>query len=232
MNISVEEVLSYLKDSSREDIKILPHAYDAIYDFDRNIKEQLLYDCLLKKDVDGILKQKTNRFRLYYKQEGPRMNYDLIIIIEFDRNSTKNIIVVITYETSEKKGALKLNEQSFKMVNEYDTPSDILYLRIVDPYKYQESIELADNIILDFDVNNVPVALEILDASKFFHVKPYALRNFGLDMNIQIKEDEISLNAKFMFLIHHKREEVPVSVGTINDIELPTMQTNYAVATA
>lgn len=118
------------------------------------------------------------------------------------------------------------------MINEYDTQSDILYLRVVNPYKYRESIELADNIIIDFDVNNIPVALEILDASKFFHVKPYALRNFGLDMNIQIKKDKISLNAKFMFFIHHKKEEVPVNVGTVNDIELPSIQTNYAVATA
>ncbi len=117
------------------------------------------------------------------------------------------------------------------MINEYDTQSDTLYLRVVYPYKYSESIELSDNIILDFDVNNIPVALEILDASKFFHVKPYALRNFGLDMNIQIEEDKISLNAKFILLIHQKKEEVPFNVGTINDIELPAMQTNYAVAT-
>ncbi len=57
MNVSVSGALSYLKESSREDIKILPHAYDAMYDFDRNIKEELLYDCLLRKDVDGIIKQ-------------------------------------------------------------------------------------------------------------------------------------------------------------------------------
>ncbi len=131
----------------------------------------------------------------------------------------------------QKEGCVKLNDH-YKMINEYDTQSDILYLRVVNPYKYKESIELTDNIILDFDINNVPVALEILDASKLFNVNPHTLRNFGLDMNIQIKEDKISLKANFLFLIHHKKEKVPINVGTINDIELPTIQTNYAVATA
>jgi uncharacterized protein YuzE len=122
-----------------------------------------------------------------------------------------------------------LIEHFYKMINEYDTQSDTLYLRVVYPYQYSESIELGDNIILDFDKNNVPVALEILDASKFFHVKQYVLRNFRLDMNIQIKKDKINLNAKFIFFIHHKKEEVPLNVGTVNDIELPAMQTNYAL---
>lgn len=103
MNVSVGEALSNLKNSSKKDIKILPHAYDAMYDFDRDIKEELIYNCLLKKDVEGIIKQRTNRFRIYYKQDGPRMNYDLIIIIEFDMNSKKNIIVVTTYEQSVKR---------------------------------------------------------------------------------------------------------------------------------
>ena len=103
MNISVDEALKYLKESSKEEIKILPHAYNAMYDFDRNIKEELLYDYILKKDVEGIIKQKTNRFRLYCKQKGLRMNYDLIIIIEFELSSKKNIIVVTTYEQTAKR---------------------------------------------------------------------------------------------------------------------------------
>ncbi len=98
MNISVDLALHYLKETSREDIEILSHARDAIYDFDRNIAEELVYECLLKKEVDGIIKQRKNRFRLYYQQEGIRWNYDLIIIIEFDTSSNKIIKVVTTYE--------------------------------------------------------------------------------------------------------------------------------------
>jgi hypothetical protein len=48
MNISVDQALNYIKECSRGDRIILPHAYDAMYSFDRNIEEQLLYDCLLK----------------------------------------------------------------------------------------------------------------------------------------------------------------------------------------
>jgi len=59
-----------------------------MYDFGRNIEEEFLYDCLLKQNVEGIIKQRSNRFRLYYKQGGLRIN-DLIIVIESDNNSTK-----------------------------------------------------------------------------------------------------------------------------------------------
>ena len=103
MNISVDQALNYIKECSRGDIIILPHAYDAMYDFDRNIEEELLYDCLLKKNVEGIIKQRSNKFRLYYKQGGLRINYDLIMVIEFDNNSKKNIKVVTTYEQSVKR---------------------------------------------------------------------------------------------------------------------------------
>jgi hypothetical protein len=49
-------------------------------------------------------------------------------------------------------------------------------------------------------------------------------------MKIHIQSDRITLKAKFIISTHHQKEEVPVNVGTINDIELPTMQTSYAVA--
>jgi uncharacterized protein YuzE len=121
----------------------------------------------------------------------------------------------------------------FKIMKDYDAESDTLYLRIINEYKYRESVELKDNIILDFDENYVPVALEILDASKFFNIKPYSLRMpMGIDMNIVVGEDKISLNASFTFILHQKREERPVTVNTVNDIELPSTQTNYALAEA
>ncbi len=56
--------------------------------------------------------------------------------------------------------------KTFKLNKDYDVQNDALYLRIKEDYKYKESIEIEDNIIVDFDVNYSPVALEILDACK------------------------------------------------------------------
>lgn len=61
---------------------------------DRNINKQSIYDCLVEKGVSGILEQRINRFKLFYKQNGSRVNYDLIIVIDFEDSKEKNIKVV------------------------------------------------------------------------------------------------------------------------------------------
>ncbi|MGL6298797.1 MAG: DUF2283 domain-containing protein, partial [Methanobacteriaceae archaeon] len=44
----------------------------------------------------------------------------------------------------------------------YDYSNDILCMKILEEYEYNGSIQLEDDIILDFDKNNIPVAIEIL----------------------------------------------------------------------
>lgn len=121
----------------------------------------------------------------------------------------------------------------FDMKKDYDRQSDVLYLRVVPDYKYQESIEIDDNVILDFDEEYVPVALEILDASKFFGVDKYSLQqDINLDMKIRIKKDYIIIKAEFTFLVRNKKHPVPFTVETMNDINLPLKETNFAMASA
>ena len=51
----------------------------------------------------------------------------------------------------------------------YDDIYDILFFRVIKDYNYKESIELNAETILDLDENNIPVALEILNASEVFN---------------------------------------------------------------
>lgn len=115
----------------------------------------------------------------------------------------------------------------FEMISKYDANTDALFLKIKKPYFYKESVELANNIMLDFSEDDVPVALEILDASKYFHVKPFSLRNFNFEMTIDVKKDTIHLEAVLMFLVHQKKENRPVDLLAVNDMNIPAMQTNY-----
>ena len=67
----------------------------------------------------------------------------------------------------------------------YDRHFDVLGIRVVDDYTYNRSIELQEGIILDFDENNVPVALEILDASKLLKLpNKHYLTNITISMHI------------------------------------------------
>lgn len=126
-----------------------------------------------------------------------------------------------------------MTEKSFKMDKDYDVQNDVLYLHIIDDYEYQESVEVENNIIVDFNKDYVPVALEILDASKFLDVSKFSLKNLiKWDMNIQVTEDSLSIKAMFIVPIRQKHVEKPVLAETMNDINLPHMQTHFDLATA
>ena len=45
---------------------------------------------------------------------------------------------------------------------EYDFDGDSMFINDIKDYKYKESIEITDNIILDIDENNEIGALEII----------------------------------------------------------------------
>ncbi|MEN4017535.1 MAG: DUF2283 domain-containing protein [Methanobacterium sp.] len=124
-------------------------------------------------------------------------------------------------------------KDSFKMDKDYDVQNDVLYLHVIDDYEYKESLEIEGNIIVDFDKNYVPVALEILDASKFLNVSKFSLKNLiKWDMNIQVTEDSIKVKASFIVPVRQKEVEKPLLAEAMNDINLPIIQTHFNLAEA
>lgn len=51
---------------------------------------------------------------------------------------------------------------------DYDYTGDSLFIYCVNPYKYNVSLELDNDVVLDLDVCGKPVAFEFLNASKVF----------------------------------------------------------------
>lgn len=127
---------------------------------------------------------------------------------------------------------MKLNENnSFITETKYDSDLDTLGIRITKPYEYKESVELAEGLILDFDINGVPVALEMLNASKRLNVPAYSLHNpVEINMRVDVKEDSISLKACFKLLIHQRQQEETVSFSTDNQYGIQAMNTELAFA--
>lgn len=124
-------------------------------------------------------------------------------------------------------------DDAFEMTTDYDIQHDSLFMYVKNDHTYKESIELGNNIILDFDENYVPVAIEILDASKVLGVKRFSLSNpFGGEMEININEKRIKIEASFKVFLHQKEMEAPINVESPNNIDLPDMQTHFEVATA
>lgn len=75
--------LSYLEGVSQEQIDILPHALKR-----ETIRKEWIYNCILEGEISGVLKQRENRLRIYYKHPIKADNYDLVIIIDVIKGST------------------------------------------------------------------------------------------------------------------------------------------------
>ena len=63
-----------------------------------------------------------------------------------------------------------LYEDSFEVEYMYDENVDMLGIKVKRDYNYNKTAEIDERLLLDFDENNVPVASEILDASKLLNV--------------------------------------------------------------
>jgi hypothetical protein len=99
INNSMEEIpleVDFLKNLSLDNINLRPHSINKM--FDRDIKDEWIHDCLLNQKLMGILKQRPQRFRLYYNHPEKSQKYDLIIVIDVSSSISKYINVVTTYE--------------------------------------------------------------------------------------------------------------------------------------
>jgi uncharacterized protein YuzE len=124
-----------------------------------------------------------------------------------------------------------MSNKHFKVVSDYDVQSDILYIHKTVEYKYKESVEIGNNLILDFSENNFPVALEIIDASLFFNVSKYSLQHIkNFSLKIVVDKNIISIIGKFILPLHNKGFSKAVNEKTVNDINMPHMESNFAMA--
>lgn len=116
---------------------------------------------------------------------------------------------------------------------DYDIQNDSLFLYIEDDYTYDKSLRLNKDIIIDFDENKVPVALEILHASKLFEVNRSDLKNpISLDMEIIIGKDYIRIKADFIILTRNKVTPLDLDIEGVNSINIPSQEAHFDKAVA
>ena len=85
---------------------------------------------------------------------------------------------------------------------------------------------MSEGVLLDFDNENVPVAIEILDASKIFNIPKNSLKNIiCFNMNIVVNNDVIKVFIELRVIIHNKEqsESWNALVGNVDNI--PIMDT-------
>ena len=129
------------------------------------------------------------------------------------------------------KGGENVKDNSFEVEYKYDSSVDVLAVKVKRDFTYNETIEMDGGVLLDFDVDNVPISLEILDASKRFHVPKYSLRNlFSFNMSVCVDDDCIKIDVTIGVLIHNKQEDSVLSSLVNNYANIPNMETAFVTA--
>ena len=122
-------------------------------------------------------------------------------------------------------------KNSYEVECLYDESADILGIKVTRDYTYHETIELDEGLLLDFDKNSIPTALEIHDASKRLNVPPKSLHNLiFFNMKVIVDTKSISINAIFGVLIHNKENKQELESFTCNNYNIPDMEANLVTA--
>jgi uncharacterized protein YuzE len=117
-----------------------------------------------------------------------------------------------------------MKDDGILVEHSYD-PLDVLLISKVDDYKYTESVELTNDVYLDFDKDGEASALEILNASKVFGVNKFSLNIGPISMAIGVSEELICVKLQIGVLVHNKELIKSLNHSAIN---APPMTTELA----
>ena len=110
-----------------------------------------------------------------------------------------------------------LNENSTVLKYMYDYSLDVFGVKVKNDFIYHETVELEDGVLLDFDKNNVPVSLEIMDASKRFNIPKSSLNDLKFfNMTVVVDNKFITINVVIGVLIHNNENKQILESFTVN----------------
>lgn len=86
-------------------------------------------------------------------------------------------------------------------------------------------------VLLDFDINNVPISLEILDASKIFKVPKGSLNDpSSFNMKVCVNEDSIKIDVRMRLLNEYHHENTKLDSLVNNYANIPSIEATLSSA--
>ena len=124
-----------------------------------------------------------------------------------------------------------MDNNSFKLDYSYDSSCDVLVVKVKRDFTYAKTVEMDEGVLLDFDINNLPISLEILDASKIFKVPKGSLNNpSSFNMNVCVNEDSIKIDVRMSLLNEYHHENTKLDSLVNNYANIPSMETTLSSA--
>ena len=124
-----------------------------------------------------------------------------------------------------------MDNNSFKLDYSYDSSCDVLVVKVKRDFTYAKTVEMDVGVLLDFDINNLPISLEILDASKIFKVPKCSLNNpSSFNMKVCVNEDSIKIDVIMEVVIDYHHENTKLDSLVNNYANIPSMETTLSSA--
>ena len=124
-----------------------------------------------------------------------------------------------------------MNNNSFELDYNYDSSCDVLVVKVKRDFTYAKTVEMDVGVLLDFDINNLPISLEILDASKIFKVPKGSLNNpSSFNMKVCVNEDSIKIDVIMEVVIDYHHENTKLDSLVNNYANIPSMETTLSSA--
>ncbi len=124
-----------------------------------------------------------------------------------------------------------MDNNSFELDYSYDASFDILVVKVKRDFTYAKTVEMDEGVLLDFDINNLPISLEILDASKIFKVPKGSLNNpSSFNMKVCVNEDSIKIDVIMEVVIDYHHENTKLDSLVNNYVNIPSMETTLSSA--
>jgi len=126
---------------------------------------------------------------------------------------------------------MKRNKEIMEV--DYDLENDILFAFLDDEYykDFEYSEFLNDTVSIDFNNNEIPIGVEISNASKQFNTEKINLNHIiSGGINILISEKEIDLYINLLVKLQSKPATLdPINIVENNVLNLPNLETTRAI---
>lgn len=115
--------------------------------------------------------------------------------------------------------------KSFKLNYIYDYDNDLADITVNNDFRYKKSIELDKGIILDLDENCIPIAIELISASKILCIDKKHLISPDINILIKVNNELIKFEIKFTYFIHEDECDIFIKQNIANNYGIPSIET-------
>lgn len=121
-----------------------------------------------------------------------------------------------------------MSSNYFLVKNEYHKSSDNLNIHILGKYECYQSIEIDENLLIDFNQENVPVSIQLNNASQLLEVNKQSLKKIST-IRIEIITTPEFINLYVNLVLKVKKEDVEKTLesSAANMYEIPANENSF-----